>query len=639
MGGETVSDCHLLLILEENTNAQTNLSATTPHLSAHGSPGGRKRRHTPDYGEDLLHDHEDHGSNATGIKRLKPHFVENVDSERSSRFTASKPAGIPPYLPENAATYACLCSNCDAVFERSDLRDLHFQEQHTSSDELRFGNCPPCITTNNSPYQLTPAPSPHQQQEYLPSLHSTFGSATIPTKMSKTSEDHSSDSLPPSLRTLPTVRDHHTTNRLTYDQDEYIPREYDEQGERKVSPTGEPLGGRQFKIRTFHVAHRGEKRFMLATECARILRYRDAYLLFDKNRSLHKIITTQPEKDELIHQEILPYSYRSRQIAIITAKSIFRQFGARVIEGGRRVRDDYWESKAIKQGFTEEDIASNKRPGATKARDVAAVAETAQAPLLPSQQNIICAQNALETHNQPYQLGGLPLMKVRDDSRVQTYSNIVRPRQEIAAGTPYLDRTQSSSAVDVMHQASNATELKKQHSQQRAARGKIFEEPRNEEPNIPSYDKDTISSKAESFHGVPWVPPGLVSKTSRAALSIEYSKSAELSEDAMELIRSQVLNELSLSSSTREKTSLKMAWNLPGFMENQFLASDDDPVLGSVIVLIGSALYAQATTCLEYVQRTWPAHGSRLVTMLQEAINNEKHQAEGEPSPQGIDTS
>ena len=96
---------------------------------------------------------------------------------------------------------------------------------------------------------------------------------------------------------------------------------------------------------------------MLATECARVLGYRDSYLLFNKNRSLYKIIVTQTEKDELIHQNILPYSYRSRQIAIVTARSIFRQFGARVIKDGRRVRDDYWESKAKKQGFTEEDLA------------------------------------------------------------------------------------------------------------------------------------------------------------------------------------------------------------------------------------------------------------------------------------------
>ena len=143
------------------------------------------------------------------------------------------------------------------------------------------------------------------------------------------------------------MRDH-TTDVLTPEGDEYIPREFDEAGERKVSPQGIALEGREFKIRTFYVSNRGDKMFMLATECARVLNYRDSYLLFNKNRSLYKIIATQAEKDELIAQEILPYSYRSRQIAIVTAKSMFRQFGARVIVDGRRVKDDYWEAKARK---------------------------------------------------------------------------------------------------------------------------------------------------------------------------------------------------------------------------------------------------------------------------------------------------
>lgn len=289
------------------------------------------------------------------------------------------------------------------------------------------------------------------------------------------------------IKALPTVRDH-TTDQLTYEQDEYIPREYDEQGERKVSPTGEPLGNRQFKMRTFYVAHRGEKRFMLATECARVLGYRDSYLLFNKNRSLHKIIATQPEKDELIHQEILPYSYRSRQIAIVTAKSMFRQFGARVFEGGRRVRDDYWESKAIKQGFTEEDLAGDKRPGASKAKEAAAAAEASQAPFVSTiyghPQDVIYANATMESSDPRQHYGSLPALSKTEDSRMQVYGNIPRPRQEIA-GAAYQDRTQTSPAADVMHQASNAAELNKQHTQQRAARGKIFKEVYEREAETP----------------------------------------------------------------------------------------------------------------------------------------------------------
>ena len=163
------------------------------------------------------------------------------------------------------------------------------------------------------------------------------------------------------IKAMPTLQDH-TTSNLNHEQDEFIPSDYDESGEKKVSALGELSGGRVYNIRTFSIAHRGKKQFMLATECARALGYRDSYLLFNKNRSLHKIIATPQEKEDLITQEILPYSYRSRQVAIVTAKSMFRQFGARVIGGGRRVRDDYWEAKAIKRGFTEENMPGDRLP-------------------------------------------------------------------------------------------------------------------------------------------------------------------------------------------------------------------------------------------------------------------------------------
>jgi Chromatin remodelling complex Rsc7/Swp82 subunit len=171
------------------------------------------------------------------------------------------------------------------------------------------------------------------------------------------------------LKALPTVGDH-TTDQLCPEGDEYIPREYDEEREKKVTSTGRLLDGRNYRCQTFSVLNRGDKPFMLATECARVLGYRDSYLLFSKNKSLYKIVATSAEKEDLIHQEILPFSHKSRRIAIVTAKSMFRQFGSRVIDNGRRVRDDYWEEKARMQGFTEKDLAGEKRLSASKAGGV-----------------------------------------------------------------------------------------------------------------------------------------------------------------------------------------------------------------------------------------------------------------------------
>ena len=308
--------------------------------------------------------------------------------------------------------------------------------------------------------------TPQQPPALLPQQPSISPNQTSPTK--------ATPAKPPVIKALPTVRDH-TTDQLTPEGDEYIPREHDPDGDRKVSPSGLALDGREYRMRTFYMPNRGEKVFMLATECARVLGYRDSYLLFNKNRSLYKIIATQAEKDDLIQQEILPYSYRSRQIAIVTARSMFRQFGARVINNGRRVRDDYWEGKARKQGFTEEDMAGDKRPGATKARDAAALEAASNNQPGMARPNIDYDEVAL-----PSELGGLmppppsnntPIPMIQTDTR--DYGNIPRQRQDIS-GTPYQDRTQSSPASDVIHQANNAAELNKAITQQRNFRSKNY---------------------------------------------------------------------------------------------------------------------------------------------------------------------
>lgn len=112
------------------------------------------------------------------------------------------------------------------------------------------------------------------------------------------------------------VRDH-TIDQLGSEGDEYLPSKVDPSDENKITPYGELRNGREYRCRTFRVPGRGEKLFMLGTECARVLGYRDSYQLFNRKRSLYKIIASQHEKDYLIQRGILPYS---SQIAIITAK-------------------------------------------------------------------------------------------------------------------------------------------------------------------------------------------------------------------------------------------------------------------------------------------------------------------------------
>ncbi|KAK4466646.1 chromatin remodelling complex Rsc7/Swp82 subunit-domain-containing protein [Cladorrhinum samala] len=302
--------------------------------------------------------------------------------------------------------------------------------------------------------QNAPLPAPAQTPTYAPPSQA---SPPKPTPKS-------------TLKALPTVRDH-TTDQLGPGGDEYLPREIDEAGEKKVCPNGELLGNREYRCRTFHVPNRGDKLFMLATECARVLGYRDSYLLFNKNRSLYKIIASQVEKDELVAQEILPFSYRSRQIAIVTARSMFRQFGSRVIVNGRRVRDDYWETKARKQGFTEADPAGEKRPGASKAREAEA---NHNAAMLGAPHGEIVYSTT------PGQFGTVPqphlVQQDYNDSRGRDYSNILKrgPRQEIT-GPPYQDRIQSSPVSELHAQAHHAAEFNRTVNSQREMRGEYMQ--------------------------------------------------------------------------------------------------------------------------------------------------------------------
>lgn len=102
---------------------------------------------------------------------------------------------------------------------------------------------------------------------------------------------------------------------------------------------------------------RGPRQYMLSTEPARCMGFRDSYLLFQKHKKLYKVIVTDKEKFDLIERELIPHSYKGRAIGIVTAKSVFREFGAKMIVGGRRVIDDYDEEEAIALGYREGEIA------------------------------------------------------------------------------------------------------------------------------------------------------------------------------------------------------------------------------------------------------------------------------------------
>ncbi|OGM42889.1 nuclear localization protein NPL6 [Aspergillus bombycis] len=131
----------------------------------------------------------------------------------------------------------------------------------------------------------------------------------------------------------------------------------DPEGETKVDKNGVLKGDREYRVRTFTILNRGEKHYMLSTEPARCIGFRDSYLFFQKHKLLYKIIIDDDAKRDLIEREIIPHSYKGRAIGVVTARSVFREFGAKIIVGGRKVIDDYNIKAARERGDVEGELA------------------------------------------------------------------------------------------------------------------------------------------------------------------------------------------------------------------------------------------------------------------------------------------
>lgn len=136
----------------------------------------------------------------------------------------------------------------------------------------------------------------------------------------------------------------------------YIENE-DPKGVEKIDELGFLKGNRKFKVKTFTLLGKGQRQYMVSTEPARLVGFRDSYLLFKTHTSLFKKVCTIEEKMDLIDRHLIPTSYKGRAVNLVTARSIFREFGARMIVGGKKVTDDFWEQQARDRGDVEGEFA------------------------------------------------------------------------------------------------------------------------------------------------------------------------------------------------------------------------------------------------------------------------------------------
>lgn len=154
-------------------------------------------------------------------------------------------------------------------------------------------------------------------------------------------------------------------------KDDEVELPKDPDGETKVDKMGNLLGNREYRVRVFTISGKGARLYMLSTEPARCIGFRDSYLFFQKHRQLYKIILAEEAKRDLIERNIIPHSYKGRAIGVVTARSVFREFGARIVIGGRKIIDDYQVASARAQGDVEGEFAvpDDKLPGGGGAYD------------------------------------------------------------------------------------------------------------------------------------------------------------------------------------------------------------------------------------------------------------------------------
>jgi chromatin structure-remodeling complex protein RSC7 len=145
-------------------------------------------------------------------------------------------------------------------------------------------------------------------------------------------------------------------NTAIVEDDEVVLPE-DPEGETKVSKLGVLSGGREYRVRVFKVLGRGERLYMLSTEPARCTGFRDSYLFFNRHLQLYKVLLDDEEKRDLIEREIIPHSYKGRAIGVVTARSVYREFGSKIIIRGKKIIDDYEVAEARARGDVEGELA------------------------------------------------------------------------------------------------------------------------------------------------------------------------------------------------------------------------------------------------------------------------------------------
>jgi hypothetical protein len=109
---------------------------------------------------------------------------------------------------------------------------------------------------------------------------------------------------------------------------------------------------RQYRVPTFALPKRGGMLFMFSKDPAALLGFRDSFVFLKKNKKLQKVHISNEEKGYLVDENLLRSTFRTREISVVTARSVFKHFGHRIVKKGKKGRDDYY--------FTEEEYEESE---------------------------------------------------------------------------------------------------------------------------------------------------------------------------------------------------------------------------------------------------------------------------------------
>lgn len=149
-----------------------------------------------------------------------------------------------------------------------------------------------------------------------------------------------------------------------------------EKGDAKVDAEGRLLGGRTYKLQTFTSKTRKNPNrvYALTIDAARACGYTDSLAFLRRCPQVVKLSCDPTEREMLIEIGRITGNLKHRMVTMVAIRNVYKLMGARLVQNGKWVDDDYDEEKALAEcetnGWTphgpvlDEELAINQYPSA-----------------------------------------------------------------------------------------------------------------------------------------------------------------------------------------------------------------------------------------------------------------------------------